>query len=120
MSASQNLQQIMISAGSGLPPEAVELIITGLQHNTALESLHVLGLHFSLQNCISLASILRSHCLLSRLCLCRCSIDADGTSELASALVMNNTLRTLRLWHSYIGIKGAMALAEMLPHNQSL
>ena len=120
LSASQNLKFLDISAGSVLPPEAVELIITGLQHNTALKSLHVWDLHFSLQNCISLASVVRSRRLLSRLCLYRCSIDADGASVLVSGLVRNNTLRNLGLWHSSIGIRGAMAIAEMLPHNQSL
>ena len=120
LSSSQNLQFLEISAGSGLPPEAVELIITGLQFNTALEILDVSDSHFSLQNCISLASVLRNHHLLSSLCLCRCSIDADGASELAKALARNNTLRTLELWQNPIGIRGATAVAEMLPHNQSL
>ena len=120
MSSSQNLQQLEIIAGSGLPPEAVELIITGLQHNTALEILHVWDSHFSLRNCISLASVLRNHRLLSTLWLCRCSIDADGASELASGLVRNNTLQALKLWHSSIGIRGAMAIAEMLLYNNHL
>ena len=120
LSSSQNLEYLELNAGSGLPPEAVELIITGLQHNTAVETLHVWASHFSVQNCISLASILRDHRLLSTLWLCRCSIDADGASELASALARNNTLQTLWLWHTPIGIRGAMAIAEMLPHNNYL
>ena len=120
LSSSQNLKYLVIKAGNSLPPEAVELIITGFQHNTALESLHVWDSHFSLQSCISMASVLCNHRLLSTLWLCHCSIDADGASELASGLVRNNTLQTLRLWHSPIGIRGAIAIAETLSHNQSL
>ena len=120
LSASQNLQYLDIGAGRGLPPEAVELIITGLQHNTALEELLVWDSHFSVQNCISLASVIRNHCHLSALWLYRCSIDADGASELASALARNSTLRELWLLGNPIGIRGATAMAEMLPHNQSL
>ena len=118
LSSSQNLNYLDIGADSRLPPKAVELIVTGLQHNTALETLSVWG--FPLQKCISLASVLRSHRLLSVLCLCNCSIDADGASELASGLARNNTLRTLVLWLNPIGITGAIAVAEMLPQNQSL
>ena len=120
LSSSQNLYFLDISTDSGLPSEAVELIITGLQHNTALEKLLVWDSHISLQNCISLASILRNHNLLSTLLLCGCSIDANGVSELASGLARNNTLQTLELSYSSIGIRGATAIAEMLPHNQSL
>ena len=120
LSSSQNLKYLKISAGSGLPPEAVELIITGLQYNTALETFRVWDSHFSLQNCISLASVLRNCHRLCTLCLHKCSIDADGVSELASGLARNNTLRTLKLWHNPIGVRGATAIAEMLPCNNYL
>ena len=120
LSSSRNLRLLYISAGSVLPPEAVELIITGLQHNTALKTLRVRDSHLSRQNCSSLASVLRQNHFLFSLALYRCSFDADGASKLASGLAGNNTLRTLRLWHNPIGIRGAMAIAEMLPHNQSL
>ena len=117
----QKLQFLDISAGSGLPPEAMELIITGLQNNTKLKRLRVWDFHFSLQNCISLASVLRNHRLLFALWLQHCSIDdADGASELASSLFRNDTLQIFRLSHTPIGIKGACAFAEMLHHNNYL
>ena len=120
LSSSHELQLLQISADGVLPPEAVELIITGLWHNTALGTLHVWNVRFSLQNCISLAAVLRHHRLLSTLELHSCSIDADGASELASALAGNNRLQTLRLCGNMIGIRGAVAIAQMLPHNTSL
>ena len=120
LSLSHNLQVLDICADSGLPPEAVELIIIGLQHNTALEKLHVWDSHFSLQNCISLASVLKKHNFLSKLRLARCSIDADGTSELASGLARNNTLQTLWLLGIPIGIRGITAIAQILPQNNRL
>ena len=120
LSSSHNLLQLELSADSVLTPEAVELIITGLQCNTALKKLCVWQLHFSLQNCISLATVLRSHRVLSVLQLPDCSVHADGVSELACALLGNTTLRTLWLLETPIGITGAIAIAQMLPHNKSL
>ena len=121
LTTSRKLQFLDISASSGLPPEAMELIVTGLQHNTKLKRLRVWDFHFSLQNCISLAAVLRNHHLLFTLWLQHCSIDdADGASELASGLFRNDTLQILRLWHTPVGIRGASAFAEMLHHNNHL
>ena len=118
LSSSQSLKLLNIGARRGLPPEAVELIITGLQHNTALDTLHVQN--FPLQNYISLASVLRNHRLLSTLSLRRCSIDEDRASDLASALAGNDTLRDLDLRRNPIGIRGAVAIAQILPQNNCL
>ena len=120
LSSSRNLQRLEIGAGSVLPPEAVELIITGLQYNTALRLLIVWQLHFSQQNCITLAAVLRTHRFLSGPHLFNCSVNADGVSALATALSRNTTLRKLSLWRTSIGIRGAIAIAQMLPHNKSL
>ena len=120
LSSSPNLRRLQFSARSDLPPEAVELIITGLQQNTALETLHVLHLHFSLRNCIFLASVLKNHCLLCELKLIDCSFDADGSKELTSGLSGNVKLQTLWLKKTPVGISGAMAIAQMLAHNKSL
>ena len=120
LSSSHYLQRLEISASSGLPPEAVELIITGLQHNTALEILCAWQLRFSLQNCISLASVLRTHLFLSNFMLADCSFAADGASDLARALPGCKTLRCLLLLGTPIGIRGVMAIAQVLPHNKSL
>ena len=106
--------------GNALPPEAVELIISGLHHNTTLENLDMWGSHFSLQNTISLASVLRINHTLFYLNLERCDIDSDGACQLASALCTNKTLLKLNLKYNPIGVKGATAFAEMLPKNKSL
>ena len=99
-----------------LPPEAVELIISGLQHNTTLEWLNVSDSHFSLQNTISLASVLRTNHTLVRLCLVQCNIDSDGACQLASALCTNNTLTVLLLGENPLGVKGAAAIAKKTSH----
>ena len=119
LSLSQNLLTLLVSAGSdGLPPEAVELIITGLQHNTGLEKLFMVCFPFSLPNYTSLAS-LRHHSLRT-LTLGHCSMDADGASEFARGLINNDTLHTLSLEGNPIGIRGAIAFADMLPQNTAL
>ena len=103
-----------------LPSEAVDLIISGLHHNTTLVSLSLRGSHFSLQNTISLASVLRTNCTLVSLGLNCCNIDSDGTCQLASALCANDTLQKLFMEDNSIGIKGATAFAEMLRTNHTL
>ena len=120
LSSSQNLVYLWVGADSdGLPPEAVEQIITGLQHNTGLERLRMWYLPFSLHSCTSLASVLQHH-PLQLLQLYHCSVDADGASELARALVGNNTLQTLDLGGTSMDIRGATAFADMLSLNTAL
>ena len=102
-----------------LPPEAVELIISGLQHNTTLKKLVMSHSHFSLRNTISLASVLRTNHTLVYLGLVQCNIDSDGACQLASALC-TNTLNVLLLGESPFGVKGAAAIAKMLLKNKSL
>ena len=65
--SSTSLKELDIRRNT-LPPEAVELIISRLHHNTILKELRVGGFlsnmngsHFSLQNTISLASVLRTN-----------------------------------------------------------
>ena len=58
LSSSTSLKKLNIG-NNALPPEAVELIINGLDHNTSLEEVNMVVSHFSLQNTISLASVLR-------------------------------------------------------------
>ena len=102
------------------PPEAVELIISGLHHNTTLKKLNMGGSHFSLQNTISLASVLRTNHTLVYLGLFQCNIDSDGACQLASALCTNDTLQKLNLGDNPIRVKGATAFAEMLLKNKLL
>ena len=103
-----------------LPPEAIELVISGLHHNTTLVLLSMRDSQFSFQNTVSLASMLRTNHTLVILSLNRCEIDSDGACQLASSLCTNVTLLELYLYHNPIGVKGATAFAEMLLKNKSL
>ena len=119
LSSSTSLKMLNIS-GNDLPPEAVELIISGLHHNTTLNMLVMFGSHFSLRNTISLASVLRTNHTLVHLDLEQCNIDLYGACQLASALCTNNILQELELEGNPIGVKGATSFAEMLLKNKSL
>ena len=116
ISLSKSLKQLNIS-GNYPPPEAMELIISGLKHDTTLECLNMRSSHFSLQNTISLASVLRTNHTLVDLNLGRCNIDSDGACQLASAL---STLQILVLWNNPIGVEGSTAIAKMLRTNHTL
>ena len=118
LSSSTSLKLLTINA---LSPEAVELIISGLHHNTKLIVLNITDSHFSLQNTISLASVLRTNHTLFGLNLSNCNIDSDGACQLASALCTNGTLlKTIWLCNNLIGVAGATAFAKMLLKNKSL
>ena len=79
------------------------------------------GSHFSLQNTISLASVLRTNQTLVYLDLEQCNIDdSDGGCQLACALCTNDTLQMLNLGCNPIGVEGATKFAELLLHNTSL
>ena len=119
LSSSTSLKKLDIG-WSDLPRKAVELIISGLHHNTTLEGLDMFESHFSCQNAISLASVLRTNHTLVYLNLGDCDIDSDGACQLASALCTNDTLQNLNLWNNLIGVKGATTFAEMLLKNKSL
>ena len=112
LSSSTSLRELYIN-DNPLPPEAVELIISGLHHNTTLKILYMSDSHFSLQNTISLASVLRTNHTLVDLYLWKCNIDSDGACQLASALCTNDTLQELDLSHNPIGVKGATAFGKM-------
>ena len=118
-SSSTRLKKLNIG-GNDLSPAAVELIVSGLHHNTTLKWLNMGGSHFSLQNTISLVSVLRTNHTLVYLDLIHCDIDSDGACQLASALCTNDTLQKLDLQYKPIGVKGATAFAEMLLKNKSL
>ena len=120
LSSSSSLKQLLVSRNA-LPSEAVELIMSGLKHNTTLRMLSMAcDSHFSLQNTISLASVLKGNHTLVYLYLSQCNIDSVGACQLASALCKNDTLQTLDLSSNPIGVKGASAFAEMLPKNKAL
>ena len=105
---------------NALSPEAVELIISGLYLATKLQKLNIGESHFSLQNTISLASLLSTNHTLVYLNLYNCNIDSNGACQLANALCTNNTLQKLNLWSNPIVAKGATAFAEMLSTNHTL
>ena len=119
LSSSKSLKKLDIG-GNALPPEAIELIISGLHHNTTLNTLYMIHSHFSLQHTISLGSVLRTNHTLVDLNLKECRIDSDGACQLASALCTNDTLQELDLRYNPIGVEGATAFAEMLLKNKSL
>ena len=106
--------------GNALPPEAVDLIISGLHHNTTLKRLYMRGSHFSLRNTISLASVLRTNHTLVYLNLEYCNIDSDGACQLASALCINDTLQRLDLEGNPIGGEETTAFTELRLKNKSL
>ena len=119
LSSSTSPKKLNVS-DNALPPEAVQLIISGLHYNSTLEKLDLFKSHFSLQNTISLASVLTTNHTLVHLSLEECDIDSDGACELASALCTNDTLQELNLKRNLIGANGAAAFAEMLLKNKSL
>ena len=119
LSSSTSLKELNISYNK-LPPEAIELIISGFHRNTTLKTSLMYGSHFSLQNTISLASVLRTNHTLVYLTLALCKIDSDGACQLVSALCTNDTLQVLLMGGNLIGVKGAAAFAEMLLKNKSL
>ena len=122
LSSSTSLKKLkVLNVGhNNLPPEAVELIISGLHHNTTLKRLDMSDSHFSLQNTISLASVLRTNHTLVHLNLGHCDIDSDGACQLVSALCTNDTLQMLLMGGNSVGVTGAAALSEMFLKNKSL
>ena len=119
VSSSTSLTKLEIS-GNDLLPEAVELIVRGLQHNTTLEWLNMSNSQFSPQNIISLTSVMSTNHTVVHLDLRHCNIDSDGACQLANVLCTSNTLQILYLEGNPIGVKGATAFAEMLLRNKSL
>ena len=106
---------------TSIPPEAVEQIISGLHHNTTLTKLDMNFSYFSLQNTISLASVLRTNHTHVCLNLRDCEIDSEGACKLANGLSTNDTLQTLHI-EDNPGIEaiGATAFAKMLRTNSTL
>ena len=119
LSSSTSLKELNIS-WNDLPPEAIELIISGLHHNTTLQKLDMGCSYFSHQNAISLASALQKNHTLVDLNLGQCDIDSDGACPIMSALCMNKKLRALSLHNNSIGVEGAAALVELLRTNHTL
>ena len=119
LSSSTSLKNLDIGYND-LPPEAIELIISGLHHNTTLQRLDMHGSNSSLQNIKSLASALRTNHTLVDLDLAQCNIESGGARQLASALCTNDTLQVLWLSGNPIGVEGATAFSEMLPKNKAL
>ena len=115
VSSSLSLQRISIG-GNDLPPEAVKLIIAGLNNHHVLEELNIGGSQFNLQNCISLASVTQppKHLLLQY-----CHIDDEGATKVAR-LLNHNAVTSLVLSGNPIGVNGAREFAEKLHHNTSL
>ena len=103
-----------------LPPEAVELIISGLGDNTTLELLWMTSAQISYLGTVLLASVLSTNHTLVHLNLADCNIVSDGACQLTSALCTNDTLQKLNLESNPIGFEGATAFAEMLLENKSL
>ncbi len=112
--------EILNISDNDLPPEAVELIISGLQQNTGLKELWIDGAQFLLEHCIALALALRTNCTLHTLAISYCCIGAEGAGHLAGALCENSKLQKLSMYNNPIGAAGATTLAETLTLNKSL
>ena len=119
LSSSTTLNTLGIGVNH-LPPEAVGLIITGLDHNTTIHKLVMDDSHFSLQSTTALSSVLETNQTLAFLNLRQCHIDSDSACQLASALCINDTLLVIILMDNPIGVEGASAFAETLLKNKSL
>ena len=115
LSSSPTLRRISINHNN-LPPEAVELIITGLKHHPMLEKLDMSGSQFNLQNCISLASVTQ---LPRHLDLEHCCIEEEAAMEVAE-LINHNTVRSLDLQRNPIGLEGTRKLINCLSQNSTL
>ena len=115
LSSSPTLRRISISYNH-LPPEAVELIITGLKHHPMLERLDMRRSQFNLQNCISLASVTQPP---RHLDLAQCDIEEEAAMELAG-LINHNTVRSLNLQGNRIGLEGTRKLINCLSRNSTL
>ena len=100
--------------------DAIQLIIGGIHLNTKLENLIMSFPHFSLQNTMSMASMLKTNPNLVNLTLRECNIESDGACHIANALHTNNTLQELNLKDNPVGVEGTTALAEILFKNTSL
>ena len=113
-----SLQRLDIDHNN-LSSESVASIITGLCHSTSLTNLDISSSHFSIENVVTLASIVKeqSKCILTELRLQDCHISGQ---ELATALFQNSTLRHLNLNHNCIGVEEASSMSDMLQHNTSL
>ena len=118
LSSSTSLKKLHIG-GNDLPPEAVELIISRLHHNTSLEWLDMFDSHFSHQSTISLALELQTNRTLVYLNLAGCDMDSDGACQLASELCTNYTLQTLFLGENQ-GEEDIQKLIDSLTHNTTV
>ena len=121
---SSDLFQGLFMYQNNLSSESVASIITGLSHNSSLTTLNISNSHFSMENVISLASLLRSQsqCALTKLRCEDCQISSEGAVEIANALCNNTKLKSLLLSCNPIGehVKGVIALAKMLVENKTL
>ena len=116
LSTSTTIKNLSIPS---LSTEALELIISGLQDNTSLKELSISYSDFSLQNSISLASVLKTNHSLVCLIVYLTESDID-LYHLASALCTNNTLQKLYLGPNTIEVEGAAKLALALRSNHTL
>ena len=105
---------------TSLLPEAVQMIISGLHHNTTLKKLDMSNSHFSFLTTVLLASLLETNHTLVCLKLRDCNIVLDGACRLANALCTNDTLQKLDLSDNPIGVEGATEFAKMLETNHTL
>ena len=115
LSSSPTLRRISIRFND-LSPEAVKLIITGLNHRPMLEKLDMLGSQFNLQNCILLASVTQPPRHLN---LANCHIEEEAAMELAG-LINRNTVRSLEFEGNPIGLEGTRKLINCLSQNSTL
>ena len=119
LSQSKSLKELHIG-GNDLPPEAVELIISGLGLNATLEWLWMTNSQISLLETVLMASLLNTNRTLVHLNLAECNIVSDGAPQLANALCTNSTLEKLDMRGNAIGPIGAASFAKMLLENKSL
>ena len=121
LASSKNIEVLNIG-GNALSPDSIQFIVGGVSHSTSLEKLLLCSSHFSSENVLSLASVLKVNTRLKNLDIRYCSILSGDFARLVKALNENTAtqLQTLKLSGNPICSEGTEAFATMLARNKSL
>ena len=102
---------------------SIASIIDGQRKNNTIRKLHMSDSSLSVENCMSLSSLLeqpRDLCQLSELNISFCGITSEGAVHLGRALAKNHSLKELDIMDNPIGDKGAAAFGDMIRDNAVL
>ena len=113
-----DLEALYISDNS-LSSNSVASIMEGLLKNCTIQELQMRGSHLSVENCVSLSSLLQQPvCQLRELDISCCGISGEGAVYLGSGLTNNHS--RLEVDNNPIGDIGAAALGDMIRVNTVL